>query len=236
MLSLGGDLVHRRDEDADVPPSADRHRAGLPRAALVVLEASTRNVGEPHTRSRNLRARAFHLVRVCASTDMDMAVAFPARVRCQRQDAGSVRAWTKERVLKTTSGVNVAMLKLSDMLASVPGTPGGRGDDARTLASGFTELPAHDAAAHGLLRTEEGAPTLEEFLDVYDAALDGPDSENVADAATPPVLRCKPFSLSPRATREKMRRAVLRAPPSVSPTVPSRRTKRARTPQRPSRG
>ena len=93
----------------------------------------------------------------------------------------------EERVLKTTSGVNVAMLKLGAMLRECAGDAGRMETTLRTLASGFTELPTMPQLM-GLLRTEEGAPTLEEFLDVYDAALDVDlDSENVWPM--PPPLR-----------------------------------------------
>lgn len=183
-------LTVARDEDGGASAAPQTGVALVyPEATLVVLEASYRGVMAAARALEESLARApFHSVRVCAATD-DMAVAFPAFtstfINAKTLDAYEPEE--EERVLKTTSGVNVAMLKLGAMLRECAGDAGRMETTLRTLASGFTELPTMPQLM-GLLRTEEGAPTLEEFLDVYDAALDVDlDSENVWPM--PPPLR-----------------------------------------------
>jgi len=183
-------LSTARDEDGGVSAAPQTGIALVyPEATLVVLEASTRGVMAAARALEESLARApFHSVRVCASTD-DMAVAFPAFASAfvNVKTLEAYEPEEEERVLKTTSGVNVAMLKLGAMLRECAGDAGRMETTLRTLASGFTELPTMPQLM-GLLRTEEGAPTLEEFLDVYDAALDVDlDSENVWPM--PPPLR-----------------------------------------------
>ena len=183
-------LSTARDEDGGVSAAPQTGIALVyPEATLVVLEASTRGVMAATRALEESLARApFHSVRVCASTD-DMAVAFPAFASAfvNVKTLEAYEPEEEERVLKTTSGVNVAMLKLGAMLRECAGDAGRMETTLRPLASGFTELPTMPQLM-GLLRTEEGAPTLEEFLDVYDAALDVDlDSENVWPM--PPPLR-----------------------------------------------
>ena len=189
--SLGGDLVHRARRGRGRLRRLLRRasRWSTPRLPSSSSRRAPAASWRPHARSRNLsRARAFPPVRVCASTD-DMAVAFPAFASAfvNVKTLEAYEPEEEERVLKTTSGVNVAMLKLGAMLRECAGDAGRMETTLRTLASGFTELPTMPQLM-GLLRTEEGAPTLEEFLDVYDAALDVDlDSENVWPM--PPPLR-----------------------------------------------
>ena len=86
-----------------------------------------------------------------------MAVAFPAFASAfvNVKTLEAYEPEEEERVLKTTSGVNVAMLKLGAMLRECAGDAGRMETTLRTLASGFTELPTMPQLM-GLLRTEEG--------------------------------------------------------------------------------
>lgn len=147
-----------------------------PDAALAVLEATARGVNAAARFVETTLERApFHSPRVCACTD-DAARAFqtwhpPVFVNAKTLDVYEPEE--DEKLLKTTSEVNHAMLELGEKLRADEASGGKSGVEKtlKTLANAFEALPSTQTLV-GLLRSPNGAPTVEEYLDVYDAALD----------------------------------------------------------------
>lgn len=164
-----------------------------PDCTLVVLEATTRRVMDVLRKLDEVLVEAapeekmFGAVKVCASTEDIPRNAFACFEAAYVNSATSeaYEAEETENLLRTTSSVNVAMLKLGAKLGGM-----GRGETNQTLSNltgSFPELPLMQSLM-GLLMAEEGAPTLGEFLDIYDAALDTDlDGENVWPV--PPPLK-----------------------------------------------
>ena len=156
-----------------------------PDCTLVVLEGPTRQIMDVLRKLDEVLVEAapeekmFGAVKVCASTEDIPRAAFASfeAAYVNSATAEAYEAEEAENLVKTTSGVNIAMLKLGAKLGGMA-----RGEMDQTLnnlTGAFPELPIMQSLM-GLLMAEEGAPTLEEFLDIYDAALDVDlDSENV---------------------------------------------------------
>lgn len=156
-----------------------------PDCTLVVLEANTRQVMDVLRKLDEVLVEAapdekmFGTVKVCASTEDIPANAFTSfeAAFVNSATAEAYEAEEAENLVKSSSGVNIAMLKLGAKLGVM-----GRGEADQALhnlTGAFPELPVMQSLM-GLLMAEEGAPTLGEFLDIYDAALDiDLDSENV---------------------------------------------------------
>mmetsp|Transcript_12213 Transcript_12213/g.29523 ORF Transcript_12213/g.29523 Transcript_12213/m.29523 type:complete len:254 (+) Transcript_12213:211-972(+) len=156
-----------------------------PDATLVVIEASTRQVMDVLRKLDEVlveaapEERMFARVRVCASTEDIPRAAYPGfeAAFVNSATAEQYEAEEADNLIKSTSEVNIAMLKLGAKLGGM-----GRGETEqvlRNLTGAFPDLPVMQSLM-GLLLAEDGAPTLAEFLDIYDAALDiDLDSENV---------------------------------------------------------
>mmetsp|Transcript_46010 Transcript_46010/g.73648 ORF Transcript_46010/g.73648 Transcript_46010/m.73648 type:complete len:257 (-) Transcript_46010:327-1097(-) len=156
-----------------------------PDCTLVVLEASTRQVMDVLRKLDEVLVEAapeeqmFGAVKVLASTEDTPCAAYASFEAAYVNSATAefYEAEEAENLVKSTSGVNLAMLKLGSKLGSM-----GRGETGQALHNlmgAFPELPMMQSLM-GLLVSEDGAPTLGEFLDIYDAALDiDLDSENV---------------------------------------------------------
>ena len=156
-----------------------------PDCTLVVLEGMTRLIMDVLRKLDEVleeaepEERMFGAVKVCASTEDIPRNAFTTfeAAYVNSATAEAYDAEETENLVKTTSGVNIAMLKLGAKLGGMQ-----RGETEQTLnnlTGAFPELPLMQSLM-GLLMAEEGAPTLGEYLDIYDSALDiDLDSENV---------------------------------------------------------
>lgn len=156
-----------------------------PDCTLVVLEATSRHVMDVLRKLDEVLEEAaseekmFGAVKVCASTEdihRNAFVGFEAAY-INSTTSEAYEAEEAENLVKTASGANLAVLKLGAKLGGM-----GRGEKNQTLnnlTTSFPELPLMQSLM-GLLKAQEGAPSLGEFLDIYDAALDiDLDSENV---------------------------------------------------------
>ena len=156
-----------------------------PDCTLVVLEAGTRQVMEVLRKLDEVledatpEQRMFNGVKILASTEDIPRAAFESfeAAFVNSATAEHYEAEEEENLVKTSSSINLAMLKLGAKLSGM-----GRGERDQTLGNltgAFPQLPLMQSLM-GMLRAPEGAPTLGEFLDIYDSSLDVDlESENV---------------------------------------------------------
>jgi len=151
-----------------------------PHCTLCVLEAATNQLMEVLRKLESLpeEQRMCNTVKVCASTEDIPSKAYfrfmTAFINSAVQD--SYEPEEQETLVKSVSDMNIAMLKLGALLADKSKQDLDSALD--NVRSAFPETPVLQTLMGMLLA--EGAPTLEEFLDIFDSTMDiDLDSENV---------------------------------------------------------
>jgi len=151
-----------------------------PHCTLCVMEGATKQLMEVLRKLEQMteEERMCSTIKVCASTEDIPSKAFlrfaMAFVNSATQD--SYEAEEQETIVKTTSELNINMLKLGMHLSDKSKQ---EVDSIMENVRGSFPVTPVMQTLMGLLLTE-GAPTCEEFLDIYDSTMDiDLDSENV---------------------------------------------------------
>lgn len=151
-----------------------------PHCTLCVVEAATKQLMEMLRKLDEMpeETRLCSTIKVCASTEDIPNKAYSrfmtAFVNSATQD--SYEPEEQELLVKAVSDVNIAMLKLGTSLSEKSKQDVDSALD--NVRSAFPETPVLQTLMGILLA--EGAPTCEEFLDIYDSTMDiDLDSENV---------------------------------------------------------
>ena len=158
-----------------------------PEATVVAVEGTTSTVGEVAKELESAHERVaadkgqYTSIRVVSTTEDMAKFMLPGPgVYASFVNSPTAEAYEElepERVFKATSAVNVAVLGLGMKLRGM--SSGERELALKDISAVAPELPTLKQLM-GLLKQPEGAPTLTEFLEVYDSPLDVDlDGENV---------------------------------------------------------
>lgn len=157
-----------------------------PHCTLCMMEGATKQLMEVLRKFEQMSEgeRMCSTIKVCASTEDIPSRAFlrfaTSFVSSATQD--SYEPEEQETIVKTTSELNINMLKLGMYLSDKSKQE--VDSILENLKASFPVTPMMNTMM-GLLLAE-GAPTLEEFLDIYDSTMDiDLDSENVWPMAPP---------------------------------------------------
>lgn len=166
-----------------------------PEATITAIEGTTSTVGDVAREIESVHDRVaadkgqYASVRVVSTTeDMAKFVLPGPGVFASFVNSPTAEAYEElepARVFKATSAVNIAVLGLGMKLRGM--SSGERELALKDISAVAPELPTLKQLM-GLLKQPEGAPTLNEFLEVYDSPLDVDlDGENVWPM--PPTLK-----------------------------------------------
>ena len=175
-------LISSTASEDDETPETTGIAIVYPDCSIVSLESTTRRVMELTRAIETRGAGECHKgpIRVCASMEDSPFTAYPTGFVSAFVEATTADAYEpeeSENLVKITGGVNLAVVKLGSVLQEMNAKNAAVA--LTDLERAFPEVPKL-VKLMGLLKNEDGAPTVTEYLDAYDASLNVDlDAENV---------------------------------------------------------